>query len=212
MNTESLPKMTILECFLLAATVILFSPQVEGFNVIVHVPAAVERGKEAVLVCLPELFQDEIHRVTWYKDGLNIYRFKPSSLHRERESFRVNNGVNIDQHASNMTHLVLTDLDISSEGNYSCQVESVGPTFAIGRNTSELRVFSVPKDYKNIVRINQDDPTTRFSDLMCVSAPTHPETHLHWLIDGQPARPNRVVNFPVERTFDNLKVRKYLFR
>lgn len=201
------------KCFqftsIIAAVILVCPLIVSPFNVIIHVPSAVERGKEAILVCLPELFNDEIHRVTWFKDGLNIYRFKPSSLHRERESFRVNNGVTIDTKASNITHLILTDVSIASEGNYTCQVESIGPNFAINRNTSELRVYSVPKDFKNIVRIHQDDPTTRSSDLMCVSAATHPETHLHWLIDGQPVQSNRIVDFPIERTYDNLKVSQF---
>lgn len=190
--------------FIITCVVIILFPCLNAFRVFVLVPQSVERGHDAILACYtPDLEDHELYRITWLKDGERLYRFKINHP-RDRETFHVP-GVQIDPLASNLTHLYVKQADISAEGIYACEVETRGPSFRMARNASLLRMFSVPGDFKTVVKISTDDPNGR-GDLECTSAPTHPEVKLTWYINGEPAAWNRVTNYPVETTRENLKV------
>lgn len=183
-----------------------------SFKVTVKVPAYVERGQDAILSCHPEPGLDKISSVTWIKDKTIIYRYTPAHKGRERQFNRLNNGLQFDEKNSNFTHLFLTSVEQSSEGNYTCKVQTVAPEYKISQNTSELRIFWVPKDSKNLVKIAQQDPDDLLSDLLCIAGPTYPGAELQWLIDGQPVGNDRTDSPPPEITPDGLMVRKHAFK
>lgn len=195
----------IVNLLLIVTIIVVFSSSSLGFQVLVYTPAAVERGSQATLICISDLYLENIYKVTWKKDDSKIYRYKPSDIDSEREIFRTP-GLRINERLSNLTHLFLNSVDISTEGVFTCEVESRGPSFYTRRNSSELRVYSVPQTRDPIVIEDPPSRNLKKMDLNCVSAPTYPVTKLSWLINGRPADQSELSSTSVTTQSDLTKV------
>ena len=173
-----------------------------AFQIQVYVPVLVELGRPATLACFTSLDKEHIHKVNWSKDGYKFYRYKSSDHYEPKKIFQVP-GTSLDLSSSNLTHILLNSVNISSEGIYTCEVETTGPAFRSNSNSSELKIFSIPQENLKIEKTVND----RIVNLTCISTPTYPETKLAWLINEQKPKKDILIYYPTQTLEDGTKVR-----
>lgn len=80
----------------------------------------------------------ELYAVKWYKNGLEFYRFLPSSA--KATTIYARPGVNVDPGRSGDREVTLTGLGQQSTGRYRCEVSTEAPSFATVSNYGDMVV------------------------------------------------------------------------
>ncbi|KAK3913914.1 Lipoprotein signal peptidase [Frankliniella fusca] len=105
------------------------------------VPAYVDVGDSAELVCHHELQDATLLSVKWYKDESEFFRYTPGDVPDTR-TFPLA-GVNLDlaSRRSSDTKVTLTQLSSKSSGVYRCEVSADAPKFETVHRESRMEVM-----------------------------------------------------------------------
>ena len=154
-------------------------------------------GQSVSLVCEYDSQGEEVYSVKWYKGGLEIFRFLPSSA--QPVSVFPRPGVNIMQSQSNATVLHLTNLSIATTGRYRGEVSTEAPVFRTESKYGALLVIVLPAAPPQITSENSSSLTQLApGDLLllsCRSDQSKPAADLTWTINGQKVR-RKTHHFP----------------
>ena len=157
---------------------------------LIKVPPFGLGGQSVSLVCEYDSQGEEVYSVKWYKGGLEIFRFLPSSA--QPVSVFPRPGVNIMQSQSNATVLHLTNLSIATTGRYRCEVSTEAPVFRTESKYGDLLVIVLPAAPPQITSENSSSLTQLApGDLLllsCRSDQSKPAADLTWTINGQEVR------------------------
>jgi len=161
----------------------------------VGVPSYAIQGKEAVLSCDYDLEGQQLYAVKWYKNGLEFYRFLPSSA--KATTIYARPGVNVDPKRSGDREVTLTGLAQKSTGRYRCEVSTEAPSFATVSNYGDMVVVVPPKSGPTIrggkSRYRPGDRV----DVNCTSELSKPAADLVWFVNGRPAEREQLVRYPI---------------
>jgi len=164
----------------------------------VGVPNYAIQGKQAVLECPYDLEGSTLYSVKWYKNGREFFRFLPKNPHPM--TVYVREGVEVDKNRSNERSVTLTNLVQSTTGRYRCEVSTEGPTFATVSQFGDLLVVVLPKKGPLItggkLRYSLGDNV----DVNCTSANSKPAAEIKWLINGEPASREYLVDYPIQNS------------
>ena len=143
-------------------------------------------GQSASLGCEYDSQGEEVYSVKWYKGGLEIFRFLPSSP--QPLSVFPRPGVNILEAGSNSTVLQLTNLSVATTGRYRCEVSTEAPVFRTESKYGDLLVIVLPSappqiSPENSSSLAQLAPGDLVS-LSCTSDLSKPAADLTWTING----------------------------
>ncbi|XP_026463486.1 uncharacterized protein LOC113366141 [Ctenocephalides felis] len=161
-------------------------------DVRVSVPTAVRRGDSLTLRCLYDIEDDNLYSIKWYKDRREFYRFTP----KENPSMKVFpiHGINVDRSRSNDSQLVLTAVESTVTGQYSCEVTADAPSFHTYLVGGDVEVVETPRHNPIITGIK---PRYKIGDIMrgnCTSKHSRPPANITWQINGhsgEKAHPKR---------------------
>ncbi|KAF7279508.1 hypothetical protein GWI33_007090 [Rhynchophorus ferrugineus] len=175
-------------------------PDVPGFptsssalrDVIIKVPEAAVRGRDATLECSFDLEGESLYSLKWYHNGHEFYRYTPS----ERTPVRVypENGININEQESTERQIVLHNVSREMSGQFSCEVTADKPSFFMAMQTEELRVVDLPKKdpylsgFKHRYYLMED----KTFHANCTSEDSYPAVNITWYINDIPIRPPHV--------------------
>ncbi|KAK7869397.1 hypothetical protein R5R35_000699 [Gryllus longicercus] len=142
MRTLFLPPLLLLAPLLLAPPANLWGGAAEALSVVrLEAPRTAARGEPLLLRCTFDLEDGPLYTVKWYKDSREFFRFSP----QERPQLRVftTEGVDLDEHASNATHVRLRSVTHASAGKYSCEVTEDAPSFLALIDLAEVHVVEI---------------------------------------------------------------------
>ena len=143
-------------------------------------------GQSASLVCEYDSQGEQVYSVKWYKGGLEIFRFLPSS--DPPVSVFPRPGVNILQSQSNATVLQLTNLTVATTGRYRCEVSTEAPVFRTESKYGDLLVIVLPSAPPEISAENRSSLAQLAPGdlvlLSCRSDQSKPAADLTWTING----------------------------
>ncbi|GFR06389.1 ig-like domain-containing protein [Trichonephila clavata] len=92
-----------------------------------EVPQFVISGEETTLTCVFDLEQDTLYSIKWYRDDLEFFRYVPSD--KPPNKFFPLQGLNIDLGRSSNGTVYIQDVDVSTAGNYKCEISADEPSF-----------------------------------------------------------------------------------
>ena len=178
---------TMREMTWLVVVVFCLSQQVLGLTLTqLKVPPFGLGGQSARLVCEYDSQGEQVYSVKWYKGGLEIFRFLPSSA--PPLSVFPRPGVNILQSQSNATVLQLTNLTVATTGRYRCEVSTEAPVFRTESKYGDLLVIVLPSAPPQISGENRTSLAQLApGDLLllsCRSDQSKPAADLGWTING----------------------------
>jgi len=190
----------------LVVVVFCLSQQVLGLTLTqLKVPPFGLGGQSARLVCEYDSQGEQVYSVKWYKGGLEIFRFLPSSA--PPLSVFPRPGVNILQSQSNATVLQLTNLTVATTGRYRCEVSTEAPVFRTESKYGDLLVIVLPSAPPQISGENRTSLAQLApGDLLllsCRSDQSKPAADLGWTINGHKVPGENVEQEPIfedERT------------
>lgn len=104
----------------------------------IAIPSAVVRGRSAVLACLYDLEGQPLYTLKWYKGNREFYRYTP----RDDPPIKVFpiDGLTVNEHVSNDTHVLLENVSGEGGGKYSCELSADAPSFITKMETGTLNV------------------------------------------------------------------------
>ncbi|RWS23302.1 uncharacterized protein B4U80_09663, partial [Leptotrombidium deliense] len=142
----------------------------------IQIPGAVENGSKIWLQCDFEILTNSTFSVKWYRNDVEFFRLDVTKK----------------------------DVDIESEGTYSCEVSN--SEFISAKLSSDLRVYVLSKEKLKLIGVKESYSSGDLVDICCVSGFTKPATILAWFVNG-----NRVSLF-IERhclTFEKFTMSPY---
>ena len=142
------------------------------------------------LVCEYDSQGEQVYSVKWYKGGLEIFRFLPSSA--QPLSVFPRPGVEILLSQSNSTVLQLTNLSLATTGRYRCEVSTEAPVFRTESKFGDLLVIVLPsappvissENNSSLAQLAPGDLVL----LSCRSDQSKPAADLTWTINGHEVR------------------------
>ncbi|XP_055680492.1 uncharacterized protein LOC129788436 isoform X1 [Lutzomyia longipalpis] len=169
-------------CLLIAAEV-----GVALRDVHVTIPAAVKKGDNANLICNYDMEGDILYSVKWYKGRREFYRYTP----KENPAMKIflQPGISVERTLSNESQVVLTAVDTTLSGKFSCEVSADAPSFHTIIVSGDMEIVELPEKRPSIVGVHS---RYRVGDLLrgnCTSHFSKPAANLTWTINELPASP-----------------------
>ncbi|XP_066138480.1 uncharacterized protein [Euwallacea fornicatus] len=170
-------------CFLFALCVLV--TDILGLrNVTLSIePSVVQVGGSSTLRCTYDLEEDKLYSVKWYRGSHEFYRYDASELPNPIKQFPILY-VTPDMANSNLTQVVLKDIEFNLAGNFSCEVTTDGPDIHTRIDSQSMSVVQIPEhppqisvgreplDYGDILRAN------------CSSYPSRPPADLKFILNN----------------------------
>jgi len=164
--------------------------QITRFNV----PKFVNRRDEVTLECKFRMSEahETLHSVKWYRIDhkgqiQDFFTYQPRSNPTVKTYPR--SGIRIDPRQSNVHHVTLKKVSLSSSGVYRCEVTSKLSPAGIDSEVREDRmvVLELPEEGPEIKGGLPNYQLNDRLELNCTSQRTFPPTLLKWYINNEPA-------------------------
>ncbi|XP_037024568.1 uncharacterized protein LOC119066298 isoform X1 [Bradysia coprophila] len=174
-------------------------------DVRVTVPTAVKKGDDAHLICNYDLEGDALYSVKWYKGRREFYRYTP----KENPAMKIFPlpGISVERLHSNGSHVLLTTVEPSISGRFSCEVSADSPSFHTMIVSGEMEIVELPEQKPTITGIHS---RYRQGDTLqgnCTSHYSKPAANLTWTINDVPAKLSMIKHYaPMKDTTTNLEL------
>ncbi|CAG0880330.1 unnamed protein product [Darwinula stevensoni] len=166
-----------------------------SLEVSARIPTHTAAGDPATLHCdYKPRKEARIYSVKWYKDEGEFYRYQPWSNPPSQVFYQP--GIKVDLQASNDRAVVLKSVNLSTSGNYKCEVSMEAPSFDTVSFSGDMLVVVVP-DQRPQIKGGRDH--YRLNDrvhLNCTSGPSKPAASLMWYINDEQADPKHLREYP----------------
>ncbi|XP_035208700.1 cell adhesion molecule 2-like [Stegodyphus dumicola] len=146
--------------------------------VTLDVPSEVSRGQNVEISCIPEMKKGNFTALLWHKDGKLFFKFSPA-FSPKVEILHVP-GVKVDPWRSGLQSVLLKDVDLKSEGMYSCSVIS---TEGLVEAKKEMKVIAFPKKAPKITGSRTEYRVGDVLEVNCKSSHSKPAEALQWYIN-----------------------------
>ncbi|GFU53871.1 ig-like domain-containing protein [Trichonephila clavipes] len=126
-----------------------------------EVPQFVISGEETTLTCVFDMEKDTLYSIKWYRDDLEFFRYVPSD--KPPNQFFPLQGLNIDLSRSSNGTVFIQDVDVSTAGNYKCEISADQPSFQTVSAEKMLTVIETSnvKDPSKSGRITVSEATVQ---------------------------------------------------
>ncbi|XP_064553955.1 uncharacterized protein beat-Ib [Drosophila montana] len=167
-------------------------------NVNVHIPAAVKRGDNALLICNYDIENDTLYAVKWYRGRREFYRYTP----KENPAWKIftkTNEIDVETTQSNASHVLLRNVPTSISGKFACEVSADAPTFDTSIVAADMEVVELPTQRPIITGIHS---RYRLGDIIngnCSSDYSKPAANLTWWINDIQVPPNYLRTYDIQR-------------
>nr|XP_032293579.1 cell adhesion molecule 3 [Drosophila virilis] len=183
----------------LSLCLLLFTELAAGLrNVNVHIPAAVKRGDNALLICNYDIENDTLYAVKWYRGRREFYRYTP----KENPAWKIftkTNEIDVETTQSNASHVLLRNVPTSISGKFACEVSADAPTFDTSIVTADMEVVELPTQRPIITGIHS---RYRLGDIIngnCSSDYSKPAANLTWWINDIQVPPNYLRTYDIQK-------------
>ncbi|CAL4212427.1 unnamed protein product, partial [Meganyctiphanes norvegica] len=105
----------------------------------VEVPRHLLVGQRATLKCHVDLEGETLYSLKWWKDGMQFYQFIPNNK-PPAVVFTVE-GISVNPAKSGLHEVELLDVQISSSGQYRCEVVAEAPTFTTHHLSANMTII-----------------------------------------------------------------------
>ncbi|CAO1366922.1 unnamed protein product [Diamesa hyperborea] len=170
----------------------------------VKIPTAVRRGESATLQCIYNMEGDSLYSIKWYKGKREFYRYTP----KETPSMKIFPvaGINVEMSLSNASQVIVSQVETSISGKFSCEVSADAPTFHTMLVSSDMEIVDIPTDGKPLIdgllsRYKIGDPVSA----NCTSEFSKPAANVSWLINDAPASPAQLILYKLPKNDSNLE-------
>uniref|UniRef100_A0A182SU12 Ig-like domain-containing protein n=1 Tax=Anopheles maculatus TaxID=74869 RepID=A0A182SU12_9DIPT len=155
-------------------------------SVHIQVPVAVLVGTSATLVCECDLPDEDLYSVKWYKGKHEFFRYTS----KEIPSIKIfpKAGISVNVNLSNVSHLVLVNVEPQSSGKYSCEITEAAPSFHTKIATRTMNVVDLPTGVPQIVDMKSFYGAEEFLEVECRAGPSLPAPKLEWFVNDLPLR------------------------
>ncbi|EZA59275.1 hypothetical protein X777_15918 [Ooceraea biroi] len=144
------------------------------------------RWEKVTLRCKYDLGGKDLYSVTWYKDGIEFFKFMPGSPGRE---YYVD-GVHVD--ISHSDHEKVTLLGPNTRkgkanlaGSYGCEVSSEGPNFQTDYRVANMSVAVPPKGPPILDGVRPSYEVGEILEAECTSGLSYPPAVLTFILNGK---------------------------
>ncbi|KAG1662917.1 hypothetical protein GQR58_020680 [Nymphon striatum] len=168
------------------------------------VPSPVFVGDNIEISCITGMPVDDIYSLKWFKDDEEFYRFLPKEFPKTMsyyysrmgdskwtplmssacEMFELRTSLpdeTIDN--SYEGNVYLTDIDLNSAGQFTCEVSGETPVFRTKTLTKILQVYILPNDQPRITGEKERYKINDAAELNCSSDFSYPPAKLTWYIN-----------------------------
>ncbi|KAG1662918.1 hypothetical protein GQR58_020680 [Nymphon striatum] len=189
------------------------------------VPSPVFVGDNIEISCITGMPVDDIYSLKWFKDDEEFYRFLPKEFPKTMsyyysrmgdskwtplmssacEMFELRTSLpdeTIDN--SYEGNVYLTDIDLNSAGQFTCEVSGETPVFRTKTLTKILQVYILPNDQPRITGEKERYKINDAAELNCSSDFSYPPAKLTWYINKIMLSLTGIgwIELPIERTGD----------
>ncbi|KAH0953920.1 hypothetical protein HN011_004319 [Eciton burchellii] len=138
------------------------------------------------LRCEYDLGGKELYSVTWYKDGIEFFKFMPGSPGREYYI----DGVYVDVSRSDHEQVTLLGPSmrkgkVNLAGSYGCEVSSEGPNFQTDYRVANMSVAVPPKGPPILDGVRPSYGTGEILEAECTSDLSYPPAVLTFILNGK---------------------------
>ena len=137
-------------------------------------------GENVKLSCDFDLEDDELDSVTWYKDNVAFFKFKPGPLIQILER----RGIKIDKKESTQNTVVLKDVTLYSSGTYKCKVASTSLYSNRKETARDMIVVQLPTKVE-IVPLKDSYTVGENVIATCHSYASNPTASISWEINDK---------------------------
>ncbi|XP_069957593.1 uncharacterized protein [Cherax quadricarinatus] len=157
----------------------------------VEVPEYVRHGDDVEMSCKWDS-PHKLYSVKWYLNDREFFGYKPD----DDPVIQVHSlpGVNVDKELSTGELVVLKSVQLSSSGNYKCEVITEGPNFHTADKMAPMTVIHIPEEKPRIYGTKHDYHIGDTAYVTCVSAESRPPAQLTWFINDKEAPREYIVN------------------
>ncbi|KAG9510627.1 Inactive peptidyl-prolyl cis-trans isomerase FKBP6 [Fragariocoptes setiger] len=170
--------------------------QSNALSLKVVAPELVRIGEPMWLNCSYKLTADErFWQVKWFKDNKEFYKYDHAS---DKPRVIPVPGIQIWENKSHAGTVYLHKTDLSSEGEYRCEV-GADPTFEVIKKTVNVKIYVLPikgpkidildaRDTSKLTTSDSHDMVYAIGDtidLKCQTAPSKPAASLRWFINDR---------------------------
>ncbi|XP_045471663.1 uncharacterized protein LOC123678582 [Harmonia axyridis] len=143
-------------------------------------PAIVKRYQSATLYCAYDIDESSLYAAKWYRGQHEFYRFVP----KESPKTKVfpYPGIVVDEHRSNSTQVVLTDIDFNIAGSFTCEITK-DLTFSTLSDTQTMSVVRLPEFPPTISVEGEPLDCGHTLRANCTSQPARPPARLTFLLN-----------------------------
>lgn len=169
----------------------------------VVIPPHAIRGQNAKLRCNYDMEGDKLYSIKWYRNGHEFYRFIPTD--NPKTTIFNGNGINVDEHKSTETEIILRNVDLSTTGQFRCEISGEAPLFQTAYSEAIMAVVDLPDEGPII---SGGFPRYHIGDKVnvnCTSFRSKPAAKLKWYINGEQADHVFVKTYEVTEDKDGLE-------
>ncbi|XP_012232847.1 uncharacterized protein [Linepithema humile] len=152
-----------------------------------EVPSIVDpRWEKVSLRCEYDLSGKELYSVTWYKDGIEFFKFMPAAPIPLRD-YGIN-GLHVDLSKSDSNQVTLwgpNNGEINLAGSYGCEVSSEAPSFETDYREANMSVAVPPKGPPILEGVRPSYELEEILEAECTSGLSYPPAVLTFFLNGK---------------------------
>lgn len=146
------------------------------------------RWERVSLRCEYDLSGKELYSVTWYKDGVEFFKFMPGSPAIRRD-YHID-GVYVDLSGSDQEQVTLLGPNtrkgkVNLAGSYGCEVSSEGPNFQTDYRVANMSVAVPPKGPPVLDGVRPSYEAGEILEAECTSGLSYPPAVLTFILNGK---------------------------
>ncbi|XP_046383290.1 uncharacterized protein LOC124153925 [Ischnura elegans] len=158
-------------------------------------PAAVQAGDSATLICLYDLEGAPLYSVKWYKGRREFYRYVPKEV-PPTKVFPFP-GIVVDLSKSNANQVELQDVQLHLSGNFSCEVSADAPAFSTAFVSEQMTVVDLP-DRRPIITLEKSSYAVgQRLEANCTSLRSRPVANLTFYVNDVRVPEQNLVHYEV---------------
>uniref|UniRef100_A0A0P4VUB3 Ig-like domain-containing protein n=1 Tax=Scylla olivacea TaxID=85551 RepID=A0A0P4VUB3_SCYOL len=170
------------------------------------VPEQAKRFTNVTLECIYESRMKPIF-VKWLHNDLEFLKFQPKDPVDPINLFTDDSSLVVNANETTGNKVVLTEVDLSASGNYTCEVMGESPNFHEDKMTKVMTVVEIPDEKPTI----EGDVRDHFAvgdtvNLTCTTPPSFPGATLSWFINEHEAPHDFLHKYAPEKSKDGLIV------
>ncbi|KAG1651589.1 Cell adhesion molecule 1 [Nymphon striatum] len=166
----------------------------------ITMPRPAFKGQDVEIFCAFNMENKKLYALKWFKNDVEFYRYIPKEVPAVKVYEAA--GVVVNQQNSLGGKVHLTQVTLSTAGDYKCLVSEEKPFFRTKYMVKTLIVYDLPTKPPEIYTSKNRFKAGDEVNFNCTSQPSYPVTDLKWFLNNKQIRERDLVTYPLKNLSD----------